>query len=69
MTNAERQRSLDKKKWLESELCGIDRSGTMVYCAYCNYRNNTFVCQAEQKLRENECLCAKAYNRCVRNIK
>lgn len=71
MTNKERQRSLDKKKWLESEQQGFDMSGCMLYCEKCDYADHSHPtengkCNADQKLIEKECLCAKAYNRLVR---
>ena len=63
MTNKERQRSLDKIKWKESEKAGKDQSGDMSYCVYCSKRTSNRTCLAEQKDRESECLCAKAFNR------
>lgn len=67
MTNTERQRSLDKKKWVESEKSGIDKSGIMIYCSYCEYCSSGFKCKATQQEREARSLCAKAYNRLKRN--
>ena len=67
MTNKERQKSLDKKKWLLSERVNIDASGTMDYCSYCNKIDRSyFGCEATQEERESQCLCAKAYNRMER---
>lgn len=68
MTNKERQESLDKKKWLESEKYGIDMSGAMRWCDYCGnqYRNpvkHGFACTASHENRVEYCMCAKAYNR------
>ena len=73
MTNKQRQRSLDKKKWIESERVGGDLSGVMSHCAYCEksflaFQSDgaTSYCGATQQERENECLCAKAFNRMKR---
>ena len=67
MTNQERQKSLDKKKWIESEKQGKDMTGNMDYCNHCYYqeicRDTQFIPQEE---REEYCLCAKAYNRMKR---
>lgn len=68
MTNKERQESLDKRKWLESEKTKVDCSGTMIYCAFCEYKSG-FKCKAAQQEREVKCLCAKAFNRMSRAIK
>lgn len=75
MTNKERQKSLDKKKWLESEKKGEDMSGQMGWCPYCEHFDSDVSwfhqciirwCTATQEEREKQCLCAKAYNRMVR---
>ena len=66
MTNKDRQRSLDKKKWLESQQQGFDMSGCMLYCEKCEYANHDTdygYCKASQEERESKTLCAKAYNR------
>jgi len=65
MTNKERQKTLDKRKWLASEQAGYDTSGMSIYCHYCSKQNGDS-CQASQEERVNECLCAKAYNRMKR---
>lgn len=65
MTNEQRQKSLDKKKWLMSEECEQDLSGEMIYCEFCGcsaHKN----CTATQEEREKGCLCAKAFNRMKR---
>ena len=62
MTNVERQKALDKKKWLESEKEKIDKSGEMNYCDYCLWQDRWEYCCATQAEREAHCLCAKAYN-------
>lgn len=66
MTNKERQKSLDKKKWIESEKCKYDKSGSMAYCCFCSYQDE-FYCTAIQEMREQNYLCATAYNRMKRN--
>ena len=72
MTNKERQKNLDKKKWAESEKEGRDMSGEMPYCWHCPKcilgidKYNT--CTATQEQRETNCLCARAFNR-MRNKK
>ena len=68
MTNLERQKSLDKKKWLESEQQGIDLSGLCGYCNACS-KAKDLTCHATQKEREEDCLCAKAYNRWERILR
>ena len=65
MTNRERQRSLDKKKWVASfeNLC--DMSGKMDYCDHCDRQayDSDFHCEATQEEKEAQSLCATAYNR------
>jgi hypothetical protein len=68
MTNKERQNSLDKKKWLESEKENCDKSGEMNYCDYCLYQDVIY-CNATQYEREQNNLCATAYNKMVRKGK
>jgi hypothetical protein len=76
MKNVERQRSLDRKKWLESEKMCFDMSGKMPYCDYCGMQGfdcilNKYVleniCTTPHEEREQKCLCATAYNRMKRN--
>ena len=70
MTNKERQARLDKKKWLDSEICGSDQSGIMDYCEYCQMSESMdCYCLATQREREGQCLCAKAYNKMRRSGK
>lgn len=80
MTNKERQKSLDKKKWLESEKKGKDMSGYMEQCHMCDeceivqgYKDGnphlSLRCKASQEEREQKCLCATAYNRMYRKEK
>lgn len=76
MTNKERQKSLDKKKWLASEKHGHDLSGEMSPCHYCKkqtpngwQKDGYFKhgCTASQEERETACLCATAFNRMQRS--
>ena len=66
MTNKERQKSLDKKKWIASEKKKLDYSGLMDYCRYCMHKD-WVQCTAPQQEREALCLCARAYNRMKRS--
>lgn len=66
MTNKDRQRSLDRKKWLASEKLKCDMSGEMPYCEKCLWQSEWLGCCADQEQRESNCLCATAYNRLVR---
>ena len=67
MTNKERQKSLDRKKWLESEKQCEDMSGKMEYCDYCDSQSfYMYDCEANPEEREENCLCAKAHNRMKR---
>lgn len=65
MKNIERQRSLDKQKWLMSEEVSDDLSGEMTYCAYCEYAHDGR-CTATQDERVERTLCATAFNRMKR---
>lgn len=65
MTNKNRQKSLDEKKWNKSFEYGTDLSGSMAYCEFCEFNENG-ECLALQEEREDDCLCAKAYNRMKR---
>ncbi|MBQ2894960.1 MAG: hypothetical protein IJE92_05525 [Clostridia bacterium] len=67
MTNKDRQASLDKEKWLESEKMGVDMSGEMPYCGDCEHQ--LLGCLATHEKRVENCLCAKAYNRMARRRK
>lgn len=66
MTNKERQKSLDKKKWIVSEKENFDKTGEMPYCFHCLWQSVYLVCEASQEKRESKCLCATAYNRMMR---
>lgn len=71
MTNKERQKSLDRQKWLESEQQRFDMSGCMLYCEFCSKADHSHPtengkCYATQEERENDCLCAKSFNRMKR---
>jgi hypothetical protein len=70
-TNKDKQRILDKQKWLESETQGFDMSGCMLYCEKCEYANHDTdygYCKASQEQRVSESLCAKASNR-IKKVK
>lgn len=72
MKNTERQASLDKQKWLESEKMDMDASGYMTYCFHCEHRTDdgfVYWCMTPHEQRVENCLCAKAYNRMVRGTK
>lgn len=64
MTNKERQNSLDKQKWINSEDYGYDLSGSMPYCEFCEIQKN---CQrVPHQEKSSKFLCAKAFNRMER---
>lgn len=64
MTNVERQKKLDKKKWEASIEAGRDKGGDMDYCEFCDKVHPIWkACNATQADREKGCLCAKAYNK------
>ena len=65
MTNLQRQKKLDEQKWLMSEAKGCDQSGKMDWCTYCEWEEKS-ECLETQLDREMNCLCAKAWNRMVR---
>lgn len=65
MTNLQRQKKCDERKYLESEKLKTDLSGNMDYCDFCDQQAN-FRCRATQLDREMNCLCSKAYNRQMR---
>ena len=65
MTNKERQKDLDKQKWVRGVEVDCNPSGTMYYCSSCKYSNG-YTCSKTQAELEADCLCAKAYNRMVR---
>jgi hypothetical protein len=69
MVDIERQKQLDKRKWLRSKQYGEDLSGRMIYCHYCVKQTCTHRCVATQKEREGYLLCAKAYNKMEDDIK
>ena len=68
MKNIERQKSLDKNKWLASEKQGEDLSGAMLYCDVCEKQRREYVCGATQEEREGKCLCANQIWRMVITI-
>lgn len=61
-TNLQLQKELDEQKWLDSEICGYDKSGFMYYCALCPSNSETG-CKETQLNRVMNCLCAKAHNK------
>lgn len=63
LTNKDKQKELDYIKWNLSEIENKDLSGTMDYCGYCPYQLNGLSCKAEQSKREEQTLCAKAFNK------
>jgi hypothetical protein len=68
MTNKERQKSLDNKKFEASQKANRDLSGDMEYCSYCTYKLGQS-CFAKQEEKESNNLCARSYNRMVRKLK
>ena len=66
MTNKENQKIRNNEKWKQSEIYNKDLSGSMPWCLKCSYQSCTHSCSAPQKKRDDECLCAKAYNRVKR---
>ncbi len=67
MKNTDKQRALDKRKWIKSEKEGRDMGGAMPYCEFCDYCDKANCeCGVPQTERERRSLCAKAYNRMVR---
>lgn len=70
MTKQERQKRLDRMKWLESEKEERDMSGMMDYCDFCDSQSEYMDdCEANPEEREAECLCATAYTRMKRTKK
>lgn len=68
MKNTDRQASLDKQKWLESEKMGRNMSGEMPYCAGCEYQVYD-CCLVTHEQRVENSYCATAYNRMARRRK
>lgn len=66
MKNTERQKSLDAKKYIESEKQGKDMSGAMPWCAYCPQKGELDTCIAPHESRVLSSLCARAYNKMVK---
>ena len=63
LTNKDRQKELDFIKWNISQIEKKDMSGKMEYCEFCSYRNGLEECLMSQEKREQETLCAKAFNK------
>lgn len=68
MTNRKRQEWLDKQKWLLGENIKEDPSGSMCYCDFCKYQREG-QCDAFQRERVKEAICAKAYNKMFKEKK
>lgn len=67
MTNLQRQKKLNEQKWFVSEAKKEDQSGKMDWCKYCDYKYLfEDKCGISQLDREMNCICAKAWNRMVR---
>lgn len=66
MKNTERQKSLDAKKYIESEKQKKDMSGKMPWCAFCPQKAELDTCVAPHESRVLSSLCARAYNRMVK---
>ena len=69
MTNKENQNARNNEKWFASKLYKNDLSGHMAWCNHCERQTPTHNCNAPQTKRDEECLCAKAYNRMKRSKK
>jgi hypothetical protein len=63
MKNTKRQKSLDEKKYIESEQQGKDMSGAMPWCASCPQKAELDTCVAPHESRVLSSLCARAYNK------
>ena len=61
MTNAQKQKWLDTRKWLRSEKEHYDLSGELDYCNFCKMKAGK-LCTASQSNRVENQLCAKAHN-------
>lgn len=66
MTNKENQEIRNREKWKESEKMGIDMSGLMPYCEYCENENDCECGNYNFAEINSNFLCAKAYNRMKR---
>ena len=69
MTNQERQQKLDVEKWLKSQELGVDNSGVMPWCTYCDFQtyNGIFGLCTHNGDTKVKYPCAKAYNRMTKN--
>ena len=63
LTNKEMQKELDFQKWNLSQVEKKDLSGQMEYCSFCPFQIDKAKCDCPQAMREEETLCAKAFNR------
>ena len=55
MTNKERQKKLDEKKWIASEKAKEDLSGLLDYCSHCDWQD-IYGCMATQEEIERDLL-------------
>lgn len=62
------QEEFDKDKWLESEKQGVDLSGIMVVCDYCDYCCGV-VCTATREEIVAKSLCARAVRKREKELK
>ena len=62
------QEEFDKDKWLESEKQGVDLSGIMVACEYCDYCGGV-VCTATREEIVAKSLCARAIRKREKELK
>lgn len=78
LKNETRQDLLDRKKWELSEKEGEDKSGQMYYCFFCDYQTGTYIkpnydtlfsCDLIHPKRVEQCACARAYNRFIKEQK
>jgi hypothetical protein len=65
MKNYERQASLDKKMWEESENY-YDMHGYMIMCEFCEYEDTCKSGEYDYDFISRNCICAKAWNRMKR---
>ena len=68
MRNADLQKQLDERKWIESRENGRDMAGDMPYCEKCENRyrmmySDKCLCKIFHEERVKTCACAKAYRK------
>ena len=69
VSNIKNQKARNDEKWFKSKMYKSDLSGSMGWCLYCGSQTPTHKCNAPQTKRDQECLCAKAYNKMKRSKK